>query len=300
MGRHRGAQHAAAALVAVDLLRHDRLRDRLRRSLYPAWPLVHSATRRACSAIRAAASVDERDGRAPRPRRRRCSTRSPRCRSSEIADDPELMRFAGRRRARGLPGQLRPVPRLGRGRLARAIPTSTTTTGCGAAPSTRSSTTITHGVRYAGRSPTRARRRCRPSARRHPDAGRRSPTSADYVLSLCRRRRTTRRWRQARQAAVRRQLRRLPRRRRAAATASSARRDLTDAIWLYGGDATSIVAQITQAAARRDAGLGRAARPGRRSRSLRVYVHSLGGGEAEVASCEDRPAGAASAHRRRD
>src|SRR6478609_6349977 len=43
MGRHSGTQHAAAALVAVDILRHD-LWAIGYWIVYPAWPLLSSAT----------------------------------------------------------------------------------------------------------------------------------------------------------------------------------------------------------------------------------------------------------------
>jgi cytochrome c oxidase cbb3-type subunit 3 len=43
LGRDQGVQQPASALVAVDLLRHDRLGHRLH-GLYPAWPLVNGAT----------------------------------------------------------------------------------------------------------------------------------------------------------------------------------------------------------------------------------------------------------------
>ena len=114
------------------------------------------ATTGACSAIRVAREVEERARAPPRPpqaklivaiqvddRRRQCR------------DDAELLRIRGRRRRRGVPGQLRAMPRRGRARARRAIPTSTTTTGCGAATLEQIEQTITHGIRFAP-IPTRA------------------------------------------------------------------------------------------------------------------------------------------------
>ena len=91
---------------------------------------------------------------------------SPRPTSAEHRAGPRAagLRPAGGRG--GVPRQLRALPRRRARRACRrgASPTSSTTTGSGAAPSTTSCRTVSHGIRNDAR-PTPAGARCRPSAR---------------------------------------------------------------------------------------------------------------------------------------
>ena len=86
------AEQAVAQMVAVDVLRHDRLGDRLLARLMPAWPLVTTYTK-GCSAI-ASASAWPSSSRRPRPPRRNFAIRSPPMDLAAIVADPELLRFA--------------------------------------------------------------------------------------------------------------------------------------------------------------------------------------------------------------
>ncbi len=173
-----------------------------------------------------------------------------------------------------LQGQLHPVPRLGRGRAASAIPTSTTTTGCGAAiradpPDDRP------------RRPLRRRRRhaCLRDAglRRHADA-RADHGRGGLCLVAVRTRRPTQ---QAAKAGAQ-----VFADNCAACHGDDAKGNkdlgapnLTDAIWLYGPGEAGDRAPGAHAAQRRDAGLGRLASATPRSRSSPSIVHSLGGGK---------------------
>ena len=247
-------EQAAAALVAVDLLRHDRLGACLRRSLYPAWPLLN---RRHAGVLgySSRGEVEERDRRAPRPRRPATLERDrDACRSRRSRRSPSSTQLRRRRRPRGLSGQLRPVPRLGRGRLAGLSQPQRRRLAVGRRRSTEIHQTIAHGIRYRDR---RRHARCRemPAFGATILTRRRSTPSRNYVLHALRQRSTTRR---------------SPRRGKhvfadncAACHGDDGKGnrelgapDLTDAIWLYGGDASDIVAQIASAAARRDAGVG--------------------------------------------
>ena len=141
-----------------------RLGRRSTRSLYPAWPLLNGATPGvlgySARAPTVTESIDARQG----PPRASSSTRSPRPAVEDILKDPDLLDFAQRRRCGGLQGQLRPVPRLGRGGRRGLSRTSTTTTGSGAARPTQIHTTLTQRHPLHRRMPRRATRRCRPSA----------------------------------------------------------------------------------------------------------------------------------------
>ena len=154
--------------------------------------------------------------------------------------NPDLHALRPARRRGAFPGQLRPLPRPGRAGLRRAIPTSTTTTGCGAArskTSTRPSAsafapdqderTPSQMPRFgldklldAGADRRRRRIRavavaqCEPTRPRSSGARRSSPSSAPPVTAPT-----------------------------ARAIRSRARRTSTDAIWLYGGPGRPIVRQ---------------------------------------------------------
>ena len=167
VGRHQGAEHAAAELVALDLLRHHRLRGRLS-VLYPSWPWLSGYTRGllGCSTARE-----------PRPRSStpragaRADVRRPhavRRRSAEIAPDPELLRLSRwPAAASAFADNCAQLPRRGRRRARRAASRAwSTTTGCGAAASTRSTHHRSIGVRNGDR-----RRRAR-----HRDAALPAPT----------------------------------------------------------------------------------------------------------------------------
>ena len=140
MGRHQGAEQAAAAVVALDVLCHHRLGLRLLDRLsgladadgYTKGMLGYS--QRAAVAAELAAAA----GRARRPSRpaRRDAARRDRARSR-----PAALRH-GRRRRRVSATIARPATAAVR-KASMAIPTSTTTIGCGAARSRTSSKTIT-------------------------------------------------------------------------------------------------------------------------------------------------------------
>ena len=137
-------------------------------------------------------------------------------------DGPGAARLRPRARPARLRRQLRALPRRRRRRRQGLSRISTTTTGCGAARSTPSQQTITHGVRSGDDD---GRQGSMPAFGRDgtlkPDQ---ISTVADYVRSLSGLHdRAGRRSRRRRQN-LRRQLRRLPWRRRARAIASSARR----------------------------------------------------------------------------
>ena len=66
--------------------------------------------------------------------------------------------------------------------------------------------------------------------------------------------------------------------RKARATQTLGAPDLTDELWLYGGDKATIAATLTRRPGRRDAGLGGRLDP-ETIKELAVYVHSLGGGQ---------------------
>ena len=115
MGRHPGAQHAAAALVAVAVLRHDRLGGRLldRLSGVAAGVLVHAA---ACSTGTRASAVVSRSRRAARQQRGPMMAQARRGSLQEIESTTRAARLrprAGRARFRR---QLRAVPRRRRRR----------------------------------------------------------------------------------------------------------------------------------------------------------------------------------------
>ena len=184
MGRHQGTQQAAAALVAVDLLRLHRLRAGLHD---PLSGLAASSIRRrrASSAGRAAricAQEMSDAARWPMP----TSIAAIRTLGRRRPSPPirELRRFAIAAGAVGLQGQLRPVPRLRRGRRRPAIRTSTTTPGSGAARSRRSTrhAAARHPLCAGPRHPLSPK--CRPSAATASSTATRSRDVAQYVLSL--------------------------------------------------------------------------------------------------------------------
>ena len=285
MGRHPGTEHAAAALVAVDLLcAPSSSRSSTSCSIRPCRS-AQRGDRGACSAIRRRGQVEDAIA---EPRRRRPatldagrerfrSTRSPaRCRARALRR---------RRRPLGLPGQLRPVPRHRRRRLAPAIPTSTTTTGCGAARSPTSTQTITLRHPVARRPGDPRLSRCRPSAPTMLEPAQ-IDAVAEYRPVALRRRSTTRRSRPKRGTIVFADNCALPRRRwRQAATArfgapTAHRRDLRSTA---AARRDAIVgADSIQPRARRHAGAG--ARPARADSEIKRARRSTsirsGGGEA--------------------
>jgi hypothetical protein len=75
--------------------------------------------------------------------------------------------------------------------------------------------------------------------------------------------------------------------------------NLTDGIWLYGGDSSSLYRQtITLQPPGRHAALGRQSSIRLTIKMLAAYVHSLGGGEATVAAAPIAATPAAAARRR--
>ena len=143
-----------------------------------------------------------------------------------------------------------------------STPISPTTPGSGAAPSTTS--TPRSSTASAAITSRRGSTRCRRSAR---DMLSRSEISdvAEHVLALSGRHRRSR-GRGARAADLRRAMRRLPRR-AGPGHPELGGPALADAIWQYGGTKAEIVAADPQPPPRRHAGLGRAARAPRPSRS---------------------------------
>ena len=208
VGRHQGAEHAAAELVALCVLRDDRVGARLLGRL-SGLAAGSAAIPRACSAIRRAPTFDERMAALAASRAGWSDRIADQPRSSQIADDPQLLDIAdGRRPARSSPTTARPVTapaaqagrrlsRAGRRRLAVGRH--------------RRGHLHDHPPRHPQRrSRDAASRRCRPSARRPADAASRSTTSPTYVLSLSA---AAGQETRARAAAVfAEQLRRLPRR----------------------------------------------------------------------------------------
>ena len=189
--------------------------------VYPAIPLLTKGTEGPVGLDQPRPACRRNAGRDHPPRA--AARRARRDADRAAAANPELMRDGRRRRARGVPGQLRAVPRRGRGGQYRAIPTSTTTTGCGAAISSEIETD--HHPRHP---PARRRRRPAPAS----DAGFRPgriltaaqiDDVASYVRTLSGKEQAGRGI-GARRGALRRQLRRLPRPARQGRRASSARR----------------------------------------------------------------------------
>ena len=259
MGRHQGAEHAAAALVAVDLLRHDRLGGRSMWVLYPAWPLLTGYDHAACSAIRRArASSRAGDGRGAGAQAVRWTGSPARRRSTRSAADPELLRLRHRRRPRR---RSRTTARSATARRRRAHGLSQPrrrrlALGRHARP--RSSTTIRTASATAGCRDARVRR-CRPSAPTSILTPEQIDDVAEYVLSLSGSASGRRRGRRAAQRSS-------PRTARPAmARTGDGKRELgapasTTRSGSMAATATAIVAQITKPAPRRDAGLGRPAR----------------------------------------
>ena len=219
--------------------------------VYPAWPLLTSATQgrlgwHSRSAVvadleRAQAAARADDGQA-RPTRRSRTSRT--IRSCSISP--------ARTGARPSPtiARLATAPAAA---AARAIPISTTTTGCGAASSPTSSRPIRHGARsgddegHQGNMPAFGRDGML-KAERDFGGGRFRPLAVRASGGEGRRSR-------ARQEGVRRQLRRSVMGRKARAIANLGAPNLTDKIWLYGSDKETIVQGIAKRPRRRDAGL---------------------------------------------
>ena len=181
MGRHQGAEHAAAELVALHPLRDHRVGVRLLDRL-SGLADGSAATRAACSAIPRAPSSTEHAGR-PRPRAQACDRSADRRLPVDRSRaDPELLNYCA------WPAAARPSRPIARpamapaARAARAIPCWPTTTGSGAAISPASNSTIRYGIRN-----THAETRAVGDAalRRRPvaDAAQIADV-ADYVLSL--------------------------------------------------------------------------------------------------------------------
>ena len=257
VGRHQGTQQSAAALVGVDVLRHDRLGARLHHRL---------------SGLAADQRRDDRPARLFEPRRlsrhelaaargaheRTMSTAiASKSRRRDPAPTTICASFAVAAGSRRLQGQLRAVPRLGRAGLGRLSRTSTTTTGCGAAALDQIHQTIAHGIRFAADAETRASEM--PAFGEMSGAASRSPRSATFVASL------SGHARRARTVAT-------PARQVFAENCAACHGedgkgnrelgapDLTDAIWLYGSGDGGDRRPDQGAEARRHAGLGGAAR----------------------------------------
>ena len=183
--------------------------------------------------------------------------------------------FAAAGGRRGLQGQLRPVPRHRAPRARRAIPTSTTTTGSGAARPTRSRRP-SRTASASRTTPTRAFPRCRPSAT--SSSRRRSSEVAAYVAVAVGQRRRYGGSSATGADVFADELRRLPRRDRQgqprARRAGPDRRDLA----LRHRPKPTSSRQIR--APRHGVMPAWAGRLGDTTvKELAVYVHSLGGGE---------------------
>ncbi len=273
LGRHPRAQHAAAALVAVAVLRHHRLVGGLldRLSVLAARQLLHDgafnwSSREAVvsdlEALKDAARADGREacgGLAAGDRRGSAAARV--CaRARAVPSSPRTAR----------PVMARAVA------AARAIRTSMTTTGSGAASSTRSRKRSAMASAPAIRRRAWARPCLISAAMAGSSAPRSRPSPTTFVLLLALRLIPRPIWRPARRSS--RRTARSVTARPARAIATLGVPDLTDAIWLYGSDKTTIVEGIWN---------GRAgvmpAWTGRLDdttiKALAVYVHTLGGGE---------------------
>ncbi len=181
MGRHPRAEHAAAALVAVAVLRDHRLGGRLldRLSGVAAGFVLHATASFSWHARSAVAS------------------RSRRAAGAARADDGEARGGvaagdrvdAGTARFRPRARRAAPSPTIARPATApaaaapRAIPISTTTTGCGAARSTDIAADD-HPRRALRRRCRAIKARCRPSAATACSSATKSSTVANYVRSL--------------------------------------------------------------------------------------------------------------------
>ncbi len=219
MGRPAGTQHAAAALVALAVLRHHHLGDRLL-DLVSGLAASSRPTRRACSAgIRATPSSSDLDSLQTQrgPMMQKLAAAS----LDQIVADPQLLDFARAVGKSAFAENCAACHGAG-GAAPEAIPTSMTIIGCGAASSRTSS-------RPSRMACARMIRTHMPDAH---DAGVRprpacsSATEisavADYVRSL-NGLPTPNADLDARQEGLRRQLRRLPRRRRQGQPRSRAR-----------------------------------------------------------------------------
>ena len=256
------------------LLRHHRLGGDLHRSSSrpgrwsPARPRGSSATRAAPNVAAEIAAARRRQRRARRAADRRRTSRRSRTTPSSCTSPPPAAPRSSATTARSATA---PAPPASSG----TTRTSSTTTGSGAAPSptssrpspTASATTPT---------PTPASARCRPSARSSQPARDRRPRRSTCCRSPARP--TTRR-----AAAGRRDSSSLDNCASCHGEDGTGGREfgapnLTDGIWLYGGDAATRSAPDRQRPLRRHAGLRRPARPEDIAK-VAVYVHSLGGGE---------------------
>ena len=180
VGRHQGAQHAAAALVGVAVLRHHRVGVRLldRLSGLADHQRLHDRraglfdARRGGGRSRRSAEGARRQGRGAANRRRSpTSRRIRRCSPSR------------RRRARPPSATIARRATASARPARKAIRTSTTTTGCGAARST--AIQRDHRVRRALRpSRRRTKARCRRSARTACSSRDEIVVVANYVRSL--------------------------------------------------------------------------------------------------------------------
>ncbi len=217
------------------LLRHHRLGDRLyRSSIRPGR--CSTARPRACSAGRAAAQLEQRDAPSASANARRSMPRIARTPIERLPDDPRAAAGGGRGRARRVPGPLRPVPRLGRGRIAGLSQPQRRRLAVGRRPQgDRHSRSTT-----ASASPSIDETRMSQMPAFGRD-GMLQPAQIDDLVAYVRDdlAASSRRAPSARRGAAlfAAQLRRLPRPRRPRATAQFGAPNLTDAIWLYGGDA---------------------------------------------------------------
>ena len=159
LGRHPRAEPSTAALVAVDLLRDDRLLARLRRAL-PRNPAPQRRLRRGLRLLdpRQPSRTKSLSPGRPRPD---ASTKSPTCRSRRSRRMPTSTASPSPVAAR--PSWSTASSAMVPARRARpATPTSTTTTGCGAG---RSTTSTRPSPTASGRiTRTPAYPRCPPSA----------------------------------------------------------------------------------------------------------------------------------------
>ena len=197
-----------------------------------------------------------------------------------------------RRRPRRLPGQLRAVPRRGRGGHPAGYPNLNDDEWLWGGNITEIEYTITHGIRQPGDAQTRqAQNDAQLRPRRHPH--RRADRGRDQPRPRARRAREA-------QAPPRRAARRIFANNCAACHGPDGKGlrqfgapNLTDAIWLYGGSRAAISGSIANA----HAGVMPAWK-GKLDpvtiKMLAAYVHSLGGGE-DFAAAPPQPAATANA-----
>ena len=270
MGRHPGAQYAAAALVAVAVLRDDRLGDRLLGRLSSLAARV-APTAAACSGWQSRAARSSADLAVLQAQRGPMMAQACRGFAAGDREDAGAADFARAHGRAAFGDQLRALPRRGR-RGVKGYPNLNADRWLWGGKLDQIMQTITHGARCGRRSKTPPGLDAGLRSRRHAEArrdfdGRRLRAHAVRTSDRNGRRSRTR------QEDLRRQLRRLPRR-RGKGNHEMGAPDLTDQIWLYGAGQEDDHRAPLERARRRDAGLGRQARRRDHQDARRLRAHA--------------------------